>query len=50
MSVLNLMRIGVIKNILRTKEKKVDGNMKGEGRLLGGKYIIDHIPPCAYML
>lgn len=39
-----LLRLSVIKKILDTRKKGVDGNMKGEGRILGGKNIL-----CAWL-
>jgi len=38
----------VWRNVKRAKEKKVKGNMKGEGRLLGGVLVLgnkDQVPP-----
>ncbi|KAI8797597.1 redox-regulatory protein FAM213A, partial [Biomphalaria glabrata] len=35
-----LLRLSVIKKILDTRKKGVDGNMKGEGRILGGVFVI----------
>ncbi|CAG2239232.1 Peroxiredoxin-like 2A [Mytilus edulis] len=39
-SLFSLLRFGVMKNIYRVKKKSIPGNMIGEGRLLGGVYVI----------
>jgi len=40
MNLWGLFRINFIKNVLRNREKNIDGNLKGEGRILGGVYVI----------
>jgi len=40
MPVLGIFRLNSIINIIRSIRKGVDGDLKGEGRLLGGVYVI----------
>ncbi|KAL5019243.1 hypothetical protein ScPMuIL_004965 [Solemya velum] len=40
MSLALLLRVGVISNIYRNTKKNIKGNMEGEGRLLGGVFVI----------
>ncbi len=37
----SLMKPSVIKNVNRAKARGVKGNLKGEGRLLGGLLVVD---------
>jgi len=39
-SLTSMFRSSVWKNIFRARGKGVEGNMKGEGRLLGGVFVI----------
>ncbi|CAL1540618.1 unnamed protein product [Lymnaea stagnalis] len=35
-----LLRLSVISRIWNTKKKGIQGNLKGEGRILGGVFVI----------
>ena len=39
MLLLGFMRVGVWTSIFRAKKKNIDGNLKGDGTLLGGKNL-----------
>ena len=39
-SLWSILRFGVLKNLYRVKQKDIPGNMRGEGRLLGGVFVI----------
>lgn len=39
-SLFSLLRLGVLKNIYRVKKKDIHGDLRGEGRLLGGVFVI----------
>lgn len=39
-SLFSLLRFGVLKNIYRVKKKDIHGDLRGEGRLLGGVFVI----------
>jgi hypothetical protein len=38
---MGFLRISTYTNLYKTKKEKVDGNTEGEGRLLGGVYLIN---------
>ncbi|OWF37831.1 hypothetical protein KP79_PYT06030 [Mizuhopecten yessoensis] len=40
MPLFGLFRVNVIQNIIRVYRKKIPGNMDGEGRLMGGVFVI----------
>ncbi|KAF1764894.1 hypothetical protein GCK72_004845 [Caenorhabditis remanei] len=37
---VGFLRIGTYSNVYKAKQAKIEGNMEGEGRLLGGVYLI----------
>ncbi|CAB3404676.1 unnamed protein product [Caenorhabditis bovis] len=37
---MGFLRFGTYANVYRAKKAKIDGNLEGEGRLLGGVYLI----------
>ncbi|CAJ0586830.1 unnamed protein product, partial [Mesorhabditis spiculigera] len=38
---MGFLRVGTYRNVWATKQEGFEGNMRGEGRLLGGVYLVD---------